>query len=155
MYPLTFTIETLRLVGTAWQSFCTQYHITLVFFGRCSQHAVLLRPRQLNSLMASFIIIRQQKSRKTALSGYVCLLHDLLLMPSGVDTCTHTHTPTFTDETISRNQALWATGLHIPGLKTKMLPNFGGYDMLIHFRFQLPLVLSNIPVVQLYRNSVF
>ena len=47
--------------------------------------------------------IKKRSGRKTALSGYyTCLSHDLLLMASGVDT--HTHTPTFVEETISRNQ---------------------------------------------------
>ena len=55
--------------------------------------------------------IKKQRGCKTALSGYyACLSRDLLLMPSGADT--HTHTPTFVDETISRNQ---------PGLKTKWI----------------------------------
>ena len=48
--------------------------------------------------------LKKQRSRKTTLSGYYsCLSRDLLLMPLGVDT--HKHTPTFTDETISINQA--------------------------------------------------
>ena len=47
--------------------------------------------------------IKKWRGRKTALSGYyTCLSHDLLLMASGVDT--HTYTPIFADETISRNQ---------------------------------------------------
>ena len=34
--------------------------------------------------------IKKQKSHKTTLSGYyVCASHDLLLMPSGVDTHTY------------------------------------------------------------------
>ena len=61
--------------------------------------ALLLRPCPFNLSTASVM-----KSHKTALSGYyTCLSCDLLLMPSGADT--HTHTPSFTDETISRNQA--------------------------------------------------
>ena len=48
--------------------------------------------------------INKRKDRKTALYGYyACLSRDLLLMPLGADT--HTHTPTFVDEMISRNQA--------------------------------------------------
>ena len=48
--------------------------------------------------------IKKQRGHKTALSSYyACLSRDLLLMPSGADT--HTHTPTFTNEMISRNQA--------------------------------------------------
>ena len=36
---------------------------------------------------------KKRKSHKTALCGdYVCVSHDLLLMPSGVDTHTYTHT---------------------------------------------------------------
>ena len=36
--------------------------------------------------------INKRKGRKTALSGYyTCLSHDLLLMPSGADTHTHTN----------------------------------------------------------------
>ena len=47
--------------------------------------------------------IKKQRGRKTALSGYyTCLSCDLLLMASGADT--HTHTPTFADKMISRNQ---------------------------------------------------
>ena len=50
--------------------------------------------------------IKKQRDRKTALSGYyACLSRDLLLMASGADTHTHTYTPTFADEIISRNQA--------------------------------------------------
>ena len=48
--------------------------------------------------------IKKWRGHKTALSSYyACLSRDLLLMASGADT--HTHTPTFADETISRNQA--------------------------------------------------
>ena len=48
--------------------------------------------------------LKKWRGRKTALSGYyACLSCDLLLMASGADT--HTLTPTFVDETISRNQA--------------------------------------------------
>ena len=56
--------------------------------------------------------IKKQKSRKTALSGYyACVSHDLLLVPSGADTNTHTHANilTFAAEMISRNQV--RTGL--------------------------------------------
>ena len=61
--------------------------------------------------------IKKWKGHKTALSGYyTCLSRDLLLMPSGADT--HTHTPTFTDETILRNLA--CAGLQ-PGLKNIFL----------------------------------
>ena len=52
---------------------------------------------------------------KTALSGYYAYFScDVLLIPLGADT--HTNTPTFADETISRNQARAAFG-HAPGLK--------------------------------------
>ena len=48
--------------------------------------------------------IKKWKSRKTALFNYYTWLsHNLLLMLSGAGT--HTHTPTFADEMISRNQA--------------------------------------------------
>ena len=49
--------------------------------------------------------IKKRRGRKTALSGYyTCISLDWLLMPSGADAHTHTHIPTFVDETISRNQ---------------------------------------------------
>ena len=53
------------------------------------------------------------EGHKTAFFGYyACLLCDLLLMPSEAGTHTHTrtHTPTFVDKIISRNQVhtgLW------------------------------------------------
>ena len=54
--------------------------------------------------------IKKRRGHKTVLSGYyACLSCDLLLMALGVDT--HTHTPTFVDEMISRNQE------RAPGLK--------------------------------------
>ena len=57
---------------------------------------------------------KKQRGRKTALPCYyACLSCDLLLMASGADT--HTYTPTFVDETISRNQAHEAFG-RAPGL---------------------------------------
>ena len=49
--------------------------------------------------------IKKWRGHKTALSGYyTCLSRDLLLMASGRKH-THTHTPTFANETFSRNQA--------------------------------------------------
>ena len=51
--------------------------------------------------------IKKRRGSKTALSYYyACLSHDLLLMASGAGT--HTHTPMFVDETISRNQVCTA-----------------------------------------------
>ena len=48
--------------------------------------------------------IKKWRGRKTTISGYYeCLSRDLSLMATGADT--HTHTPTFMDEMISRNQA--------------------------------------------------
>ena len=44
--------------------------------------------------------MKKQRCHKTSLSGYYTYFsYDLLLMPSGVDT--HTHTQTFVDKTIS------------------------------------------------------
>ena len=101
IHPLTYIIETFQLVGTVRLPFCSQYCITLVFFGRHSWCTVLLRPHPFNLLMAG--VIKKQRGRKTALSSYyACISRNLLLMSSGVDT--HTHTPTFVDEMISRNQ---------------------------------------------------
>ena len=61
--------------------------------------------------------MKKQRCCKTALSGYyTCFSRDLLLMPSGADTHTHKHTPTFADETISQNQMRVAEG-RAPGLK--------------------------------------
>ena len=66
--------------------------------------------------MASVIIIKKQKSHKTALSGnYACVSRDLLLMSSGADTHTHMHKHTRTHtnmqtKTISRNQGCMAEG---------------------------------------------
>ena len=78
------------------------YCINLVFFGRRSRQAVLLKPCPFNLSMAS--VIKKWRRHKTALSGYYsCLSHDLLLIPSRVGT--HTHTLTFVDEMISKNQA--------------------------------------------------
>ena len=58
--------------------------------------------------------MKKWKCGKTTLSGYyACFSRDLLLMPSGQ---THTHTPMFADEAISRNQAHTAFGC-APGLK--------------------------------------
>ena len=59
--------------------------------------------------------IKKRRGRKTALPGYyACLSRDLLLMALGADTHTRTHarthTPTFADETISRNQAARGEG---------------------------------------------
>ena len=52
--------------------------------------------------------MKKRRCRKTALSSYYAWFsRDLLVMSSGVDT--HTHTPTFADEMISRNQARSAT----------------------------------------------
>ena len=49
-------------------------------------------------------LIKKWRGRKTALSGYCAYLScDLLLMPLGADT--HTHTQTFTHKMILRNQA--------------------------------------------------
>ena len=58
--------------------------------------------------------IKKWRGCKTPLSGYyACLSRDLLLMALGADT--HTHTPMFTDKTISKNQA--HAGKPAPGLK--------------------------------------
>ena len=71
---------------------------------------MLLRPHPFNLLMA----IQRNGKAVNALSGYyACISRELLLMPLGM--YTHTHTPMFVDETISRNQARVA---HVPGLKT-------------------------------------
>ena len=54
--------------------------------------------------------IQKQKRRKTALSGYyACVSCDLLLMLSGADTHTRTHSNVQT-KTILRNQAHTAEG---------------------------------------------
>ena len=61
--------------------------------------------------------VNKRRCRKTALSGYyACFSRDLLLIPRG---WTHTHTPTFVDETISRNQMRVAEGPRMPGLKSE------------------------------------
>ena len=61
--------------------------------------------------------MKKWRCRKTALSGYyACFSRDLLLMPLGADT--HTYTPTFAEETISRNQSRVAKACTL-GLKVK------------------------------------
>ena len=55
--------------------------------------------------------IKKWRGRKTALSGYYsCFSRDLLLMASGVDSHTHshTHTPMFVDETIQETRRVRA-----------------------------------------------
>ena len=93
--------------------------------------------------------IKKRKSRKTALSGYyVCLSHDLLLMSSGAGTHIHTHTPTFMDKTISRNQVA-----HAPGLKklfhSKIMPQKILQNNATHLLYstwpQTPLNVLKIP----------
>ena len=57
--------------------------------------------------------IKKRKSRKTALSSYyACVSRDLLLMPSGAYTHTHTHTCKHTD-ILGRND-LKKPGAHGP-----------------------------------------
>ena len=81
----------------------------LVLLGSPSVASTVLPWSSLAGVHDAHSIYRWQESykemdHKTALSDYYTYLScDLLLMPSGVDT--HTHTPTFTDKTISKNQA--------------------------------------------------
>ena len=59
--------------------------------------------------------IKKRRGHKTALLDYyACLSRDLLLMSLGADT--HTHTPTFVDETIQETRRAWVCSPHMPGL---------------------------------------
>ena len=61
--------------------------------------------------------IKKWKSCKTALSGYyACVSHDLLLMPSGVDTHMQTYQRLWTKR-FQKTRHPWACGPHAPGLK--------------------------------------
>ena len=73
--------------------------------------------------------IKKRKSHKTTLSDYyACVSHDLLLMPSEVDTHTHAHIPTheqkrFQETRHARPKAThaWFKKRHIPCLKKSWL----------------------------------
>ena len=59
--------------------------------------------------------MKKQKSLKTALSGYyLCVLHDMLLMPSGADTQTYSNVWGWN---VFKKPSVHLPQSHVPGLK--------------------------------------